>query len=588
MQFQRSSFTFEQPPFSMAQALQFSLICFFVALFIFLPGNGNHALWDRDEARFSEATREMIETGDWIIPHFNGEIRYDKPVLIYWLMSVPMRLFGVNEFSARLPASLAGACTAAFIFFLALRMGFGLAGAVMSSLFAVFSVLFFLISQAATTDAVMTCTVMGAMLLHWERLRHGFRWWKHLLFYALLALCGLVKGPPGLAVVALAIWSERIWRYAFAGSQFDVLEESRSQQPFHTLQPWAFFVIRTIPGLLVFCLIGLPWAIAAWTRTDGGFFAVAVGHHVVNRSKEVFEGHGGPIVYYFALLPVLAFPFTALLINGLRWGIARRHEAVFRFLWCWLVPGLVLFSLVKTKLPHYMAPMMPAVALLIGAWWAEVYRQRNYAVNTREKYVLRPRWWRAGSVLMLLFSLAGPALPIAWKVMQLPSPGFFPALLVGVTMFLTAAIGAIYWWAQRARRAVFFWVPGMVVVYIVLLFWALPAIDSYRPARALGTWLRENAPPETYLMAAVYKEPSITFYGHTHMEEMGKGHFERGLDRLSDTSRPAALIINVEYWRKWQKKYGKPLPEEVTVRFQKDLYPFEQGEWLDLLIVGNW
>ena len=166
------------------------------SLGLYLAGNHLHSLWDRDEPRFAEAARYMAFDSDWIIPHFNGSIRYDKPVLIYWLMAPLMSLFGPNEFAARLPSALAGCLNVILLYRLAMQMGASSANAFLAALMFMISPLQVLVSKAAITDAVLQSTVLACTGLLWVQWTSGFRWSRHLALWALLGLSILLKGPP--------------------------------------------------------------------------------------------------------------------------------------------------------------------------------------------------------------------------------------------------------------------------------------------------------------------------------------------------------------------------------------------------------
>jgi 4-amino-4-deoxy-L-arabinose transferase-like glycosyltransferase len=585
-----------------------AIAIFAFALLLYLLGNGEHSLWDRDEARFSEATREMIETGDWIIPHLNGEIRYDKPILIYWLMSVPMRLWGVNEFSARFPSAMAGALTVLLVFGMALRMGFGLSGARVAAAATMLNVLLFAISKAATTDATLTFTVTAAMFLYWEQRRAGFAWWRHLAFWAVLGLSALVKGPPGVAVVALAILCDKawtLWTWRRRNNPPPSSSHSALSTQHSALSVQHSALLRICLGLVVFLLVALPWGWAAWQRTNGDFFRVALGHHVIDRSTQAFEGHKGPFFYYVALLPLLVFPMTAVLLNAVRWAVgadARRDPTV-RLLWCWVVPGLVVFSLVKTKLPHYVAPLLPALALMMGAWWSE-WDQKDIRDPRDGVPGERPTrgnvgraWWTIGGVLMALAGIAVLAgdiiamkrLTVGWSkaypsLRDLSAPLHAWGLLLSVTLFA----GGCLWLRRRATRAVAVWLAGIVLVYVILTTAILPRLEPLRPSKQIGLFLRENAPPNTELMAAGYKEPSLMFYAQRGMREVSGKEAEEAIARLQDLDHPASLVITDGRWREWLKAHREPLPARVSVRLKGRFFDFQKGKPRDLVVVGNW
>jgi len=366
-------------------------------------------------------------------------------------------------------------------------------------------------------------------------------------------------------------------------------------------------------GLAAFLLVTLPWGWAAWQRTNGEFFRVAFGHHVMDRARESFEGHKGPFFYYVALLPLLVFPMTAVLLNAVRWaaGAAARRDAAVRLLWCWVLPGLVVFSLVKTKLPHYMAPMLPALALMMGGWFSALEKRRQESVcsagfslssggaaatsrKTETDAVPGLVWWCIGAVFMAVLGIAvGIAILVApFHLLFFQQPilkiMFRVALVWGIVLAQALLGGAHFWSRMRPKLALTWWFGGMLAAHLILLACVLPTIESLRPSKQIGQYLRENAPPDTYLMAAIYKEPSLMFYARRGMQEMGRDDFEEAIARLGKLDGPAALVATRPRWEKWLAAYAKPLPPRVSVRLQKSFYDFQKGKPLELVVVGNW
>lgn len=576
---------------------------FLLSLGLYWLGNGGHSLWDRDEPRYAVATREMIAGGDWIVPYFNSEYRFDKPILIYWLMSVPMRCMGVNEFSARAVAGLAGAMTIALIFLLALRMGANREGAHVAALATLFSPLLMVISKASTTDAVLVLSVVAALFLHWRQRREGFSWVRHLLFWVVIGLSILEKGPPGPMVVALAVVGERFWRWMSPG---DELLGDGGPGPRPPGSRWADAgrsAARTAAGLGVLLAVTLPWAWAATIATEGEFFRVAIGRHVIERASRSLESHGGPVVYYIPVLLLTTFPLTAFALASWRWGWSARRAAALRLLWCWIVPSFIVFSLAKTKLPHYIAPLLPAVALMIGLWWSartqpdatvgvgEEIDKDVAPVEARGVGPARPaaaEWRKTGSVATALFGLiAAAALPVAaWF-------GPFPALMppgaaMGGLILVSSWGGAIFWWRRRERPAVALSTCGFAAALLAAFLWGLPALEPLRPSKPLARWVRANAPVETELMAVDFQEPSLVFYWQGHVDMTGKNEEDAGLTRLADLGRPLALVTTESRWQRWLEQYKGIVPPEVSVRFQQKYYLFQKGRWERLVIVGNW
>lgn len=553
----------------MANQIRTSIILFFASLAIFLVGNNTHALWDRDEPRYAVATREMLRTGDWVVPHFNGQIRYDKPILTYWLMASPMALFGENEFGARFASAVMGALRVAFLYLFAVAMGCSRRGALLAAAIAGLSSLLLLISKASTTDSTLVLTVLVAMWMLWLQRTRGFLWGRHLVFWGALALSGLVKGPPGLAIVGFGALLFEIWSW-WKGPREELAHASI-----------AHHLLRLLTGMVVFAAIGLPWVVMAWIRTDGDFFMQSVGRHVIERAKTDLEGHGGPLFYYFPVVIGVLIPFTGVWLNSAVWSWRRRHEAAIRFLWSWFVPGFVMFSLVSTKLPHYVAPLIPALALMAGLWWTE--REQN-----PDNAVVSPIWWKIGGGILMIAGL-GALLGIPIAAMFIGIPVSTAVIAIMAAMIATPLLIGGNWWMNRdAGAALRMWIIGWLVVVVVGLTWGIRYVDEVRPSKPAGLWIQENAPPGTRLLMVDYDEPTLIFYGGGQFEKLGNTQRNTGFKMLNDLQTPTAMVTTARRWADYRGEYEKPVESRVTVRFEKKAFHFEQGEHLTIIVVGNW
>lgn len=536
-------------------------------------GNGAHSLWDRDEPRYAVATREMITSGDWVVPTFNGGNRYDKPPLIYWLMSVPMRLWGVNEFSARAASGLAGAAAVALVFLFALRLGAAPRSAALAALALLLSPIALMIAKASTTDATLTLAVAAAMFLHWEQGARGFAWWRHGLFWAVLGAAALLKGPPALAIAGLAIAAERLtrvyrgWREGRAGAEFARFPRGLG---------------RFAAGLALFFALTLPWAILAWRRTEGEYFQIAIGRHVIERASRALESHRGPIVYYLPILLISFFPFLAFGPVALRWMWARRREAAVRFLWLWILPAFVMFSLVKTKLPHYVAPLIPALALGLGLWWDRLAAGEAAAGRG---------WWRAGGALSILAGVAA-AVGLPAAVAFAPFPAMLaPALALGGILGVSGVWAGALWWRGHAARGLAPAAGGFALVLLLGFLWALPALEPLRPSKRIASAIRESAPPAARLIAVDYQEPTLVFYWGGQVTMLGKRECAEGFARLARADEPWALVTTAKRWREWLDWLDanrEARPPRMEILHEARYYDFQKGRWLDLVAVANW
>ncbi len=362
-------------------------------LLFHLAGTWALPLIDRDEPRFAEASREMIERGDYVVPYFNNRVRLDKPPLTYWCQVVSYRIFGENAFAARFPTAVAAALTAVGIFAWGRRMNLDRAGFWAALIFSL-CLQTFMHAKAAVADMWL---VLFVLLGHWagyELLRDRFGgswrsavlppndnpiWWW--LFYLSLALAFLAKGPIGWVPLGTVV----IFQFLRPVPHF----------------ARRFLFVRGI--LLVLGLVAL-WGVPALLRTHGQFLAIGIGQHVIGRSFGAMQGHGSRSIlisllslpFYFATVFASFAPWSA----KLPW-LTRRLWQKRDVLDVYLIAGsalvFLIFSFVKTKLPHYSLPAFPLLALLLARHWLK---------GGASERTLR-RWSLAAGTVWLALALVG-------------------------------------------------------------------------------------------------------------------------------------------------------------------------------------
>ena len=348
---------------------------FFGCLIFHLAGTWNLPLIDRDEPRFAEASREMIERADFIVPHFNNQLRLDKPPLTYWAQVASFTIFGENDFAARFPSAFAATLIAFSILGWGSRIGkecVGLCAAIIFTL----SLQTFVHAKAAVADMWL---VLFVTLAHWAgfeliqrptcnaqrptfdsggveapvaRRNSDWSWW--LIFYVALAFAFLAKGPIGWTPL-LTVGSTILF--------------SRDLQLAH-----GFKFVR---GALLMLAIVAIWGIPALIRTHGEFLTVGIGRHVIGRSFGAMEGHGAnSLGAYLALLP---FYFVTIFASFLPWSIKlpwltrnlwQKRDNIDNYLLAGAAVIFIIFTLIKTKLPHYTLPAFPLLSLLLARHWS--------------------------------------------------------------------------------------------------------------------------------------------------------------------------------------------------------------------------
>ena len=324
-----------------------------LSLALLLAGNWILPLTDRDETRFAEASREMIQRGDFVVPWFNGAWRFDKPVLIYWCQIASYKVFGENPFAARLPSVLFTTATALLL----VRWGRKVADAktafVAGAMF-VAGLHVAIIGRVATADMAMVFFSTLAVVSGWELTRPETAarksWW--VIFYVTLALGFLAKGPVAWLPLGGMILGRALRQNSFR-------------------LPW----LETLAGCAVTVALAACWGVPALQQTHGEYFAVGMGEHVFRRSTGVIDGHGlAGMLGFVALLPlyfvtffVSFFPWSTRVPATLRrWWPRRRSDDLGWYLLAQAALVFAVFSLVKTKLPHYTLPAFPCVALWLA------------------------------------------------------------------------------------------------------------------------------------------------------------------------------------------------------------------------------
>jgi len=321
---------------------------------LFFVGLGSTGLFDADEPAYAGAAREMLERGDWVTPYFNGQPRFDKPILFYWLTLLSYRVFGITEFAVRFWSALAGVGLVVLLW-RAARRRMGDEAALWTGVAFSANLLTALLARAAVTDMLLTFFVTAAILAGLTAVEQPdpANRWPARGMWAAMALAALVKGPVGLVVPAMAL-----------GGCLVVLREVRAG--LRHLVPWE--------GPVLFLLIAAPWYVLALWANGWAFIEGFVIKHHVTRYTGVISSHAGPLWFYLPVVLVGFFPWSGFLPAAL-WraaGTVRRRRAdaagdrLAVTCLCWLTGLFVFFSLAGTKLPSYLFPAFPAMALLVG------------------------------------------------------------------------------------------------------------------------------------------------------------------------------------------------------------------------------
>jgi 4-amino-4-deoxy-L-arabinose transferase-like glycosyltransferase len=457
-----------------------------VCLVAVLPGFFTTPPLDRDESRYAQASRQMIETGDYIEIRFQDEARNKKPAGIYWMQTVTARLFGgaadAPIWAYRIP-SLLGAIGAALMTWWAGCALFGRRAGLLGGLLLAASLSAVVEGHIAKTDAMLLFTVVAAQAvmarayLSARRGEAGPGWGLTALFWAAQGLGILVKGPitpmvSGLTFLMLAIWDRDA--------------------------KWALR-LRPLSGVGIAALIAAPWLIAIGIATGGAFFAEAVGNDMGGKLISSQERHGGIPGYHLLLLSVMFWPAALYVWPALRNAFAERKDDAVRFCIAWALPTWIVFELTPTKLPHYVLPAYPAIALLVAAFLL--------GAGTHQY----PIWRRVGAALFALVTIALALAAVIVPAVYGSGPLWLAAPISLLIICAALFLGYRAWQGATVRTALQGIALGLATMALVFQV-TLPSLTDLALSPRLAAAVERHAGPgEPATVSSGFAEPSLVF-----------------------------------------------------------------------------
>jgi 4-amino-4-deoxy-L-arabinose transferase-like glycosyltransferase len=467
------------------RAAIFLVLC---GLLLFLPGFFNIPPVDRDEARFAQATKQMVETGDFVDLRFQEDVRYKKPVGVYWLQAAAVETASalglpraqVRIWLYRIP-SLIGAIGAVLLTYWTALSFVTRRGAIFAALILCSSVLLGAEARLAKTDAVLLLSVVAAMgalarvYLSWQRGEDPAHppWSWPAIFWTALAAGILLKGPLILMFVGLTIGT------------LAILDRSAA---------W-LWRLRPILGLIWTLVLVLPWFVAILLRAGDAFFADSIGGDMLSKLGAQ-ESHGAPPGLYLLLFWVTFWPGAALAGMAAPAVWRARREPAAQFLLAWLIPSWIVFELVLTKLPHYVLPLYPAVAILTA--------------GALERRVLSRSWLRRGAAWWFAIPALTSVIAVVGAITLTRQPVFLAWPFVAAALIF----GLFAWWLyddNRAERSLLNAVVAAMFLSMAVYGVVVPALTPLFPSAEIARALRNVVCVGPKAAAAGFHEPSLVF-----------------------------------------------------------------------------
>lgn len=430
-----------------------ALLALFFVLVYLLPVN-SRLLWQPDETRYAEISREMLQRGDWVVPYFMDIRYFEKPVAGYWFNNISQWIFGDSNFAVRFGSIFSTALSAVLVYWLATLLWRNRSTSVLATLIYLSFLLVFGIGTYAVLDPMISLWLTAAMVSFYLTLK-AENWQQKVGAYALLGVaCGMgfmTKGFLALAVPVIAVLPI-------------VIQQKRIKD----------LVVFGPIAIVCAVLLSLPWALAiAQREPDFWNYFFWVEH--IQRFAEASAQHKSPIWYYLPILCIGVLPWLGLLPGALFKGWRERAtKPELFFLLSWMVMPLLFFSVAKGKLPTYILPCMAPLSLLMAA----------YATDCANN--IRMRALKINGVINLLFGVACALVIVVIglglvKDIVAYGPQENQKVWLGVLAFAGWGVTGFITLRNNARN--WRWAAACPLLFILLVGYLIPqqVVDSKQP-----------------------------------------------------------------------------------------------------------
>ena len=466
-----------------------------LSLASFLPGFFQIPPVDRDEARFAQASKQMIETGDYVDIRFQDETRYKKPVGIYWLQMATVEIaetLGVPRARTliglyRIP-SLIGAIGAVLLTYWAALAFVSRRGALMAGAMMATSILLGVEARLAKTDAMLLLTAVAALgaMARAYLVEQGDRATAipplaiAAIFWSAIAAGILVKGPVILMLVGFAI--------------ITLVGADRSAKWLWRLKP--------VIGVLWALALVMPWFVAILIRSGGSFFIESLGEDMFAKVVSGQETHGMPPGFYFVAFWATFFP-GAMLAGLAAPAVWRaRTEPGCKFLLAWIVPSWIAFELMPTKLPHYVLPLYPALAILIAG-----------VVDSHS--LSRHLWLVRGTIWWFIMMMAVALFLIALQIVVGQRLGLLTWSFAAATVIFSLFAWLLYQ-VDGAEMSLMRAMAASLMLSFAAYGATFPSLRGLFPSVGLANYMHSANCIDPVAVTAGFHEPSLVFLAGTN------------------------------------------------------------------------
>jgi 4-amino-4-deoxy-L-arabinose transferase-like glycosyltransferase len=368
------------------------LLLFLASLTFFLSFNASIPISDPVESNYALTAKEMVLTGDWMSPQIYGHYWFDKPIMVYWLLALSFKIFGITDFAARFPAGLFSAASVTFTYWFGQKIFSNTKTALLSSLVLATSLEFWVLAKMVITDSILFFYTSITLAMLYLGLKNISKWYVSFAYIA-AGLAVLTKGPVGLVLPGLIICS-----YIMISRQWQLFRK--------------VFILR---GLFAFFIIAAPWYVKMYQLHGTNFLDTFLGLHNYLRATVSEHPKDNVFYYYLVLFPISLLPWSGIFFKSM--GVVRKEIASSQLIYLtnWSILTIIFYTMMATKYPTYVFPASFPAALLIG-----------YTLGKMQTLKDRKVWWWLSIpaiALLLLISISSRFIPNAanWTMLYIGS-----------------------------------------------------------------------------------------------------------------------------------------------------------------------